>query len=86
MLEKDLSTHESYNDVVELEYGNDILSSYQMYRVRIECYYLCKSLLIAEGKICTTTWVACCSEAIKVKSQSGIKYVKISRIVVYLHA
>ena len=61
MLEKALAAHESYNDAVELEYGNDILSTYQIYKVQIKCYYLSTSLFIAKEKIHTTTWFACCS-------------------------
>ena len=49
-------------------------------------YYWCTSLFIAEGKIHTTTWVACFLEEIKVLSHSGIEYVKIYRTVVDWHA
>ena len=38
MLEKALDKHESYKDVVELEDGNDIMSDYHIYRVRMKCY------------------------------------------------
>ena len=62
MLEKSLATHEYYTDAVELEYVNDILSHYQIYRVQMKFYYLCTSLLIAMDKIHTTTWVACFSK------------------------
>ena len=37
------------------------------------------------GKIHTTKWFACCLEKNKLISQSGIKYVKISRAVVDWH-
>ena len=50
MLEKALSTHESYKDSVELENGNYILYAYQIYMVWMKCYYLCTSLFIARGK------------------------------------
>ena len=54
----------------------DIMSAYQIYKVQMKCYYLCTSLFIARGEIDTTIRVACLSEAIKVISQSGIKYLK----------
>ena len=37
MLEKSLVMHESYKDMVNIENGNDILSDYQIYRVRMKC-------------------------------------------------
>ena len=64
MLEKALGTYEHYNDAVEIEYINAILSVYQVYRVQIKCYYLCTKLFVAKEKIHTTKWVAWCSEEI----------------------
>ena len=58
MLENALATHESYKDIVDIEYGNDILSAYQIYGIQMKRYYLRTSLLIAEEKRHTTTWVA----------------------------
>ena len=47
IMDKALATHESYKDVVELRDGNDILSAYQIYWVRMRCYDLCTAILIA---------------------------------------
>ena len=77
--------HEFYKGAVDLEDANDILSAYHIFRVPKKFYYLCTELFIARGEIRTTTWFSWCQKAIKVLSQSGIKYVKISQIVVDWH-
>ena len=38
MLEKSLTTHESYKDAIDIEYGNYILSAYYIYRVQMKYY------------------------------------------------